>query len=68
MEDILEELVGDIWDEHDEVIEEFEQLSDVEYKVKTSVATRTFRHLRIDEDRNAQSWKLGNRTTWQNSE
>ncbi len=28
MEDILEQLVGDIWDEHDEVIEEFKELDD----------------------------------------
>lgn len=26
MEDILEQLVGDIWDEHDEVVEEFKEL------------------------------------------
>ncbi len=28
MEDILEQLVGDIWDEHDEVIEEFKELDE----------------------------------------
>ena len=51
MEDILEELVGDIWDEHDEVIEEFEQLSDGEYKVKTSASLQElFDILEIDED------------------
>ena len=33
MEDILEELVGDIWDESDEIIEEFEKLDDGKYKV-----------------------------------
>ncbi len=33
MEDILEELVGEIWDEHDEVVEEFQQLSENRYKV-----------------------------------
>ena len=36
MEDILEELVGDIWDEHDEVIEEFTKVSDDTYRIKCS--------------------------------
>jgi putative hemolysin len=34
MEDILEEIVGDIWDEHDEVIEAIVKMSDDTYKVK----------------------------------
>ena len=33
LEDILEEIVGEIWDEHDERKEEFTQLSDKEYVV-----------------------------------
>ena len=36
MEDILEELVGDIWDEHDEVVEEFEKLGDNTYRIVCS--------------------------------
>ncbi|WP_343208213.1 hemolysin family protein [Anaerolentibacter hominis] len=36
LEDIIEELVGEIWDEHDEVIETFEKLSDQEYRVAGS--------------------------------
>ena len=33
LEDILEELVGEIWDEHDEVIEEFHRLDDGSYLI-----------------------------------
>ena len=36
MEDIMEELVGEIWDEHDEVIEEFQKQSDGSYLVACS--------------------------------
>ena len=33
MEDILEQLVGDIWDENDEIIEEFHPMGDNKHKV-----------------------------------
>lgn len=36
MEDILEELVGEIWDEHDEVIEDYRKLDDDSYLVHGS--------------------------------
>ncbi len=37
MEDILEELVGEIWDEHDEVVEDFRKITDDTYIVDASV-------------------------------
>lgn len=38
MEDILEELVGEIWDEHDEVLSDITKVSDEEYKVLGSTS------------------------------
>ena len=42
MEDILEELVGEIWDEHDEVEEDFEKLDESTYRVDCSVSLEDF--------------------------
>ena len=42
LEDILEELVGEIWDEHDEVSVDIEQISDNEYIVDGSSSLEDF--------------------------
>ena len=42
MEDVLEELVGEIWDEHDEVIEEFTQIEETVYRVSCDVTISDF--------------------------
>ncbi|MBO5030979.1 MAG: HlyC/CorC family transporter [Lachnospiraceae bacterium] len=49
MEDILEELVGEIWDEHDEVVEEIQKVSENEYIVLGSAnIQKIFEMLDID--------------------
>ncbi len=42
MEDILEELVGEIWDEHDEVIESFHKIDALNYDVDASENVEEF--------------------------
>ena len=45
LEDILEELVGEIWDEHDEVLEEVKQNDDGSYTIACNVALEKFRSM-----------------------
>ncbi|MBQ7387504.1 MAG: HlyC/CorC family transporter [Clostridia bacterium] len=56
LEDILEEIVGDIWDEHDEIIEEIKEIADGEYEVSgTANIEKLFDELDMqpDEDMDA---------------
>ena len=64
MEDILEELVGEIYDEHDEVIEYYKKLDDNTYLVKADIDYEDmFEHfgIEIDEDyefNTASAWVI----------
>ena len=51
LEDILEEIVGEIWDEHDEIIEEIKEVGENEYVVSGKANTeKFFEELDIDID------------------
>lgn len=58
MEDILEELVGEIWDEHDEVVEEFRQINENTYLVEGSYNFEDFCE-EIDFKAEAESVSVG---------
>lgn len=50
MEDILEEIVGEIWDERDEEITEFKKVGDNKYRVLCSASLEDFREFFNLED------------------
>ncbi|MCR4855080.1 MAG: hemolysin family protein [Erysipelotrichaceae bacterium] len=62
MEDILEELVGEIYDEHDEVIEYYKKVNDNVYLVKADVDYEDmFEHFGIDFD---EEYEFNTTSAW----
>ncbi|MBR2968282.1 MAG: HlyC/CorC family transporter [Clostridia bacterium] len=60
LEDILEELVGEIWDEHDEVVEYFEKISDTSYIVDGNAEIDDFFELfSIEEEEECDANTVG---------
>jgi len=56
LEDVLEEIVGEIWDEHDEKVVELQQLSEKEYIVSGKAnISKLFDELEIDDEPEAQT-------------
>lgn len=53
LEDILEELVGEIWDEHDEITEEIVPIDDTHYEISGTLSTqKLFGLLDVEEEDN----------------
>ena len=60
LEDILEEIVGEIWDEHDEIIEEIKEVGDKEYLVSGKANTeKLFSLLDINLDEEIEAVTVG---------
>ncbi|MBR5460562.1 MAG: HlyC/CorC family transporter [Clostridia bacterium] len=59
MEDILEELVGEIWDEHDEVVEDYREIGERLYLVEGGVNMEDFKSRFDLDDFETDSVSLG---------
>jgi CBS domain containing-hemolysin-like protein len=60
LEDILEEIVGEIWDEHDEIIEEIKEIGEKEYIVSGKANTeKLFSTLDIDTAEDIEAVTVG---------
>ncbi|MBR2861659.1 MAG: HlyC/CorC family transporter [Clostridia bacterium] len=56
MEDILEEIVGEIWDEQDEEIESFEKIGENEYRIlSTTAIDEFFEFFNLEENEEIES-------------
>lgn len=66
MEDVLEGLVGEIWDEHDEVIENIKKVSDDTYIINGSASMNELEDIHsfsdevLDENATVNGWVLDN--------
>ena len=66
MEDVLEGLVGEIWDEHDEVIENIKKVSDDTYLINGSASMNELEDIHsfsdevLDENATVNGWVLDN--------
>ena len=58
LEDILEEIVGEIWDEHDEIIEEIKEIGEKEYTVSGRANIENF-FSELDLDQEIDSVTVG---------
>ena len=60
LEDILEEIVGEIWDEHDEIVEEIKEINENEYIVSGKSNTeKLFSTLDIDVEDEIEAVTVG---------
>ena len=58
LEDIIEEIVGEIWDEHDEIVEEIKEIGECEFVVSGKANIEKL-FSRLDIDREVESVTIG---------